>query len=705
MRKRLFSFLCAVLCCVLIINSSPMPVGAWFWDEESFNGYLTFENIVEDETYPTGSYVYHCRVLYEDKTIFAHVDDIAVLTNSAVSKPTEISTLVQFDRNGYFVTVDLADGSTNLSTAYFPILNDLSLEHKETEDGDIYLPLEKMLYLMNATWSVSEDRVYICAPKDTLWSVASEYYRAAQNRPDKWMFLGTESFEALGNTFKYGLSSIMDEIDYRIFISALDAYDDLIYTPDEILTAVLKAMDESENQDNETLKQGIRFMLDEMENSKKLFVKPVDDQLLKPYSLYTEDVERILTTFSTDETAVLQGISEESVNEFISKWINGTTAVYKEFTDILGLPDTLDDIANSTDLPSGELIEEFSSWDQFFNKLDEIFRKNETFTLWDTVDTEFLSKMMDTAGIGLDALANLADTIATYGRAYQWTETYVEQMRSFSQMDISRYNGQTKRNAEYAQNAADMVYTARYDLWPQLTRDIMDIVFDQLFEATKVGKIIKVYNMAVTAISFIPSVKAAMEVGDTVQDLSTCIDIGNMAGYHFADVLNSVIQKDIKTSDIHKAQNGDYSITPLDEIRYAYDLMLSSYLRSWDMLYQLSQTEEIYYDRGLVEIKNQALEIYTLIIRLNESARYDGALFIQKDFGNLYSEEVKEEETTEGSPSGLPENDVVREKIPSSLIIVRGPALTASQLTWLVEPTWDYQLCCTLLKTNKHWHK
>lgn len=691
MRKRLFSFLCAVLCCVLIVNSSAMPVGAWFGDEESFNGYLTFENIVEDETYPTGSYVYHCRVLYEDKTIFAHVDDIAVLTNSTVSKPTEISTLVQFDRNGYFVTVDLADGSTNLSTAYFPILNDLSLEHKETEDGDIYLPLEKMLYLMNATWSVSEDRVYICAPKDTLWSVASEYYRAAQNRPDKWMFLGTESFEALGNTFKYGLSSIMDEIDYRIFISALDAYDDLIYTPDEILTAVLKAMDESENQDNETLKQGIRFMLDEMENSKKLFVKPVDDQLLKPYSLYTEDVERILTTFSTDETAVLQGISEESVNEFISKWINGTTAVYKEFTDILGLPDTLDDIANSTDLPSGELIEEFSSWDQFFNKLDEIFRKNETFTLWDTVDTEFLSKMMDTAGIGLDALANLADTIATYGRAYQWTETYVEQMRSFSQMDISRYNGQTKRNAEYAQNAADMVYTARYDLWPQLTRDIMDIVFDQLFEATKVGKIIKVYNMAVTAISFIPSVKAAMEVGDTVQDLSTCIDIGNMAGYHFADVLNSVIQKDIKTSDIHKAQNGDYSITPLDEIRYAYDLMLSSYLRSWDMLYQLSQTEEIYYDRGLVEIKNQALEIYTLIIRLNESARYDGALFIQKDFGNLYSEEVKEEETTEGSPSGLPENDVVREKIPSSLIIVRGPALTASQLTWLVEPTWDYQ--------------
>lgn len=612
MRKRLFSFLCAVLCCVLIVNNSPMPVGAWFWDEESFNGYLTFENIVEDETYPTGSYVYHCRVLYEDKTIFAHVDDIAVLTNSAVSKPTEISTLVQFDRNGYFVTVDLADGSTNLSTAYFPILNDLSLEHKETEDGDIYLPLEKMLYLMNATWSVSEDRVYICAPKDTLWSVASEYYRAAQNRPGNWMFLGTTLGDTFENSFKYGLLSMADEIDYKIFIP-----------------------------------------------------------FLGPYLLNKQHVENILISLATDETTVLQNYTIESIDEFLSKYVNNSTKYLTYAHDLTASPSTISDIV-------------------------EAFSDSSLFTSWDSLDDSFVPKLMAMEKeLGrvmevADVIELIVDISVPIWKAHQWEETHLEEMLSLSKADTSRYDDASFVKTVTA--AAESVYNLVESPLEQTISETVDLIFDKAFGLTTAGKIVEIYNIIITSLSLYPGIKEALEVADAARDTDLYIDVGNIAMYHFADVLNSVIQKDIKTSDIHKAQNGNYSITPLDEIRYAYDLMLSSYLRSWDMLYQLSQTEEIYYDRGLVEIKNQALEIYTLIIRLNESARYDGALFIQKDFGNLYSEEVKEEENTEDSPSGLPEqNDVVREKIPSSLIIVRGPALTASQLTWLVEPTWDYQ--------------
>lgn len=74
------------------------------------------------------------------------------------------------------------------------------------------IPLEQMLYLLNAQWICAEDCVYIYTPPETLWNVVGDLWEMDEALPSPAEILGDTVLKKWGNSFKYGLLAFADEV-------------------------------------------------------------------------------------------------------------------------------------------------------------------------------------------------------------------------------------------------------------------------------------------------------------------------------------------------------------------------------------------------------------------------------------------------------------------------------------------------------------
>lgn len=74
------------------------------------------------------------------------------------------------------------------------------------------IPLEQMLYLLNAQWSCAGDCVYIYNPPETLWNVVGDLWEMDKVLPSPAEILGDTALKKWGNAFKYGLLAFADEV-------------------------------------------------------------------------------------------------------------------------------------------------------------------------------------------------------------------------------------------------------------------------------------------------------------------------------------------------------------------------------------------------------------------------------------------------------------------------------------------------------------
>ena len=74
------------------------------------------------------------------------------------------------------------------------------------------IPLEQMLYLLNAQWVCEEDCVYVYNPPETLWNVVGDFWEMDDVLPSPAEILGDTVFKKWGNSFKYGLLAFADEV-------------------------------------------------------------------------------------------------------------------------------------------------------------------------------------------------------------------------------------------------------------------------------------------------------------------------------------------------------------------------------------------------------------------------------------------------------------------------------------------------------------
>lgn len=559
-RKRIWGMILAV--CMLV---QPISVLA---EEKEQNGYL---NIRE---YATGEKT-QIYVKAEDKIIYAQPQEIAQVCGAVVE---EKAYGVDLNRNGYMVRINVEEGMATLENEIGPISRQTFPLECKVKDDEIYLPLEKTMYLLNAGWQMDEETVVVDAPKETLWNLLNDFPKLAKMRPLAEDLYGNHVYE---KSFKYVLLALGDEIDYRIILSVI----------------------------------GER-MIEKQQCEKVLYDLGKDD------SKYLEGKDDIFADMET---------------------------LLKIFKDGYGMLEGL-----------GKMPEDLSGILKYMEKRNGI-----PFTKWDVIPEEWLTKLIKSQGsvsqtaTDLDIALRLYTVIEAVHRLENWQEIYCDQLKSLADSDISYVKREGER-AEMLQDSAKRLYENSSDsekeLWHQIILQVMDVFASELFKKVPVaGKALEVYGMIVPVASAIPEISKQFDLGSDAYDADVLLDIGAMSLHNCSYVLNHVVNQQAIT------------IEQLKEARANYMLMIRTYFHTWDRIGKVREAEgnppsadEIdvtKWDTVQLEMMNlQELitKSYELIIRMNESARYDSALLLNTEYTNLYNEKI--------------EDGIVRQKIPLSLI-------------------------------------
>lgn len=559
-RKRIWGMILAV--CMLV---QPISVLA---EEKEQNGYL---NIRE---YATGEKT-QIYVKAEDKIIYAQPQEIAQVCGAVVE---EKAYGVDLNRNGYMVRINVEEGMATLENEIGPISRQTFPLECKVKDDEIYLPLEKTMYLLNAGWQMDEETVVVDAPKETLWNLLNDFPKLAKMRPLAEDLYGNHVYE---KSFKYVLLALGDEIDYRIILSVI----------------------------------GER-MIEKQQCEKVLYDLGKDD------SKYLEGKDDIFADMET---------------------------LLKIFKDGYGMLEGL-----------GKMPKDLSGILKYMEKRNGI-----PFTKWDVIPEEWLTKLIKSQGsvsqtaTDLDIALRLYTVIEAVHRLENWQEIYCDQLKSLADSDIS-YVKRAGERAEMLQDSAKRLYENSSDsekeLWHQIILQVMDVFASELFKKVPVaGKALEVYGMIVSVASAIPEISKQFDLGSDAYDADVLLDIGAMSLHNCSYVLNHVVNQQAIT------------IEQLKEARANYMLMIRTYFHTWDRIGKVREAEgnppsadEIdvtKWDTVQLEMMNlQELitESYELIIRMNESARYDSALLLNTEYTNLYNEKI--------------EDGIVRQKIPLSLI-------------------------------------
>lgn len=559
-RKRIWGMILAV--CMLV---QPISVLA---EEKEQNGYL---NIRE---YATGEKT-QIYVKAEDKIIYAQPQEIAQVCGAVVE---EKAYGVDLNRNGYMVRINVEEGMATLENEIGPISRQTFPLECKVKDDEIYLPLEKTMYLLNAGWQMDEETVVVDAPKETLWNLLNDFPKLAKMRPLAEDLYGNHVYE---KSFKYVLLALGDEIDYRIILSVI----------------------------------GER-MIEKQQCEKVLYDLGKDD------SKYLEGKDDIFADMET---------------------------LLKIFKDGYGMLEGL-----------GKMPKDLSGILKYMEKRNGI-----PFTKWDVIPEEWLTKLIKSQGsvsqtaTDLDIALRLYTVIEAVHRLENWQEIYCDQLKSLADSDIS-YVKRAGERAEMLQDSAKRLYENSSDsekeLWHQIILQVMDVFASELFKKVPVaGKALEVYGMIVPVASAIPEISKQFDLGSDAYDADVLLDIGAMSLHNCSYVLNHVVNQQAIT------------IEQLKEARANYMLMIRTYFHTWDRIGKVREAEgnppsadEIdvtKWDTVQLEMMNlQELitKSYELIIRMNESARYDSALLLNTEYTNLYNEKI--------------EDGIVRQKIPLSLI-------------------------------------
>ncbi len=164
--------------------------------------------------------------LYADETILAEPETIADIAGVTC---TQYRDRYEFRRGNYAVYV-MAGESRAKTRLYLdngqaiPLYSNkkFGLEEIRTLDlsGEkkVFLPLEKMLYLLNVQWTCSGKVVYCYSPVETLWNVVGDTKKLVECIPQREEIIGYTGWEQVSNSFMYGVLAYGDELSVWNFV-------------------------------------------------------------------------------------------------------------------------------------------------------------------------------------------------------------------------------------------------------------------------------------------------------------------------------------------------------------------------------------------------------------------------------------------------------------------------------------------------------
>ena len=218
-QKILERLLCLMLATGMAVSQPVSPVFA----QETADGQGKTETLVGELcVYTQGEGVHKAdAALYDETMILVSPQTAAALADAELVDGGNGQ--FEFWRDHYVVQVDTNTGEIGIGlsikgeTASRLYQNEkFTLEEVQSvrfgKEKTTVIPLEQILYLLNAQWLCAEDCVYIYNPPETLWNVVGDLWEMDGALPSPAEILGDTVLKKWGNSFKYGLLAFADEV-------------------------------------------------------------------------------------------------------------------------------------------------------------------------------------------------------------------------------------------------------------------------------------------------------------------------------------------------------------------------------------------------------------------------------------------------------------------------------------------------------------
>lgn len=558
-RKSVSIFLTFIL--VSSFSAYSMEDTAWGADNPDKEGVILIRDAYENRAA-------NLRVRADGKSeIFAKAEDIASICKAEIINDTENKTVI-LERNGYRITVYLNGEEAVLSNKQGAVTQQVfPVKNITDEDGTVWLPLEKSMYLLNSGWQIADDEVLVETPSDTFWNMLNEFEDLVSHRPMVSDLVGT-GWERYKNSAEYAILSLADELDYRLFIPGLSS------------------------------------------------------------GIEAEKYEKAILSLGD---VMPEAENPQSVESKLSELIGLVRTGAEDAANFYGAPHNISDI--------GKFLSDLGA---------------KPFHAWENIQDPLVAEILKKE----NQWVKNADALAIVQKAFEasdriksiqgWSQGFTEQIKALSESDISWISDsdgkhlafliQDTANTFYERNQSAIMNSCWEAVW-----QTADLIFSKGFELNVVGKAIAVIDIAVEAAKLVsPDLAKKLKTADTAFEGKTTIDLATMATYNCADFLNTLTGKsEISPEDLQSARN-------------SYLLMLNTYMRSWDKIIQVKESEDGSDADKESEWKQLKDTAYALMVRMNESLKYDNTLIMQTDYGNIYNEDYRK--------------GMVREKIPVSII-------------------------------------
>lgn len=387
-------------------------------------------------------------------------------------------------------------------------------------------------------------------------------------------------------------------------------------------------------------------------------------------TIFETDYEKLLMMLLTDDSQFLGETGQEYISSALKGGaFSGLLELSKNYNFLSGFID------DSLDLGNAENIEAFlnSLPESAANKLEGGFPD------FSKLKAGNILEWMGTAGDVLDVASSVASLLSlaqTAALAETIQEDTISQLSILTDMDKIGYN---KNKADKIQQAAKSL-VSRADSSEnekQLAGDVLDWLLDfagsALADANFAGKTVNAIQAINTWATWrFSSYADSLEVGEISYYAGKMVELEYVAQTELAKIV----------SKISPVSPDGFTAENIEKLRNALLLSIRLNIRSLNLLYQLqekgSDTPNWTETEDAEELRKKIGEGYAMLVALESTNGTDQRLLLDS-FDKMFNEEP-----------GL-----TRQNIPTSVLVpedeIEKP-LTSDQLTWLVEPTWDYEV-------------
>ncbi len=363
-------------------------------------------------------------------TILMTPQDIAELTGVTLEEePGQL----RFLRNGYEIDISLNGRNAEIflnttSHECYKLyrgvfdLEEIAYIADDFGSTDLYLPLEKMLYMLGASWYIENKTVFVFPIGDNMWDITAQWAEQYAIIPAYEDVVGETVGEVWGNAFKYGLLSVADELDARVFLTgkgfAVDQMEEALL---ELSAPVISRMESDEaaplNKVLNFLNPPVGDMLERMGKWMEAAGNIPVEEVGTGVADVTERVFNSLTTWTPKKVGMDMGTFLDTANFLMGAWeamqiVNRSQGWSEEYVAQLAYLSTLRD----------ERFEN-KGWDKWMWPDVQSHIREAAGSLYSEYGNELLTGVLEGVKLGLETTVNLALQFSGQA-AYFWKEAF-----------------------------------------------------------------------------------------------------------------------------------------------------------------------------------------------------------------------------------------------------------------------------------------